>query len=54
MTTDSQNNEGVREIFRIVTAHEQPEGGEFIVRRGAFMVSRFGSTCRRVSRCPAW
>ena len=29
----TQNNEGVREIFRIVTAHKQREGGGFIVRR---------------------
>jgi redox-sensitive bicupin YhaK (pirin superfamily) len=33
MTTDNQNNETVREIFRVVTAHKQREGGGFIVRR---------------------
>lgn len=33
MTTNNQNNESVREIFRIVTAHKQREGGGFIVRR---------------------
>jgi redox-sensitive bicupin YhaK (pirin superfamily) len=30
---NTQLNEGVREIFRIVTAHKQREGGGFIVRR---------------------
>ena len=33
MTTTTQGNDGVREIFRIVTAHKQREGGGFIVRR---------------------
>jgi redox-sensitive bicupin YhaK (pirin superfamily) len=33
MTTNDQSNEGVREIFRIVTAHKQREGGGFVVRR---------------------
>jgi hypothetical protein len=33
MTTNNQNNESVREISRIVTAHKQREGGGFIVRR---------------------
>ena len=31
--TTTQVNEGVREIFRVVTAHKQREGGGFIVRR---------------------
>ena len=29
----TQVNEGGREIFRVVTAHEQREGGGFIVTR---------------------
>ena len=33
MTTNNQTNESVREIFRIITAHKQREGGGFIVRR---------------------
>jgi redox-sensitive bicupin YhaK (pirin superfamily) len=31
--TNTQNNETVREIFRVVTAHKQREGGGFVVRR---------------------
>jgi redox-sensitive bicupin YhaK (pirin superfamily) len=31
--TTTQGNEGVREIFRVVSAHKQREGGGFVVRR---------------------
>jgi hypothetical protein len=29
MTTHNRSNEGVREIFRLVTVHRQREGGGF-------------------------
>lgn len=31
MTTDNQINEGVCEIFRVVTAHEQREGVRAVI-----------------------
>jgi redox-sensitive bicupin YhaK (pirin superfamily) len=31
--TNTESNESIREIFRVVTAHKQREGGGFVVRR---------------------